>query len=137
MTICNKLLVLFFGLFALIASVYLAGCSNQTETVVQTLHIAGGQSNSFPINLKSGDLIEGSFTVLGPTDLATLDIKFAVLDPSGNNVFGPIQTRAQSFTYRAQTNGLHFLYVDNTYWILTSKTVNLTYTCPRRAIIVK
>ena len=84
---------------------------------------------SIPVTLKSGDLIEGSFTVSGPTNL---DISFSVQDPAGSNAYGPVRSRSGAFTYRAQTTGIHHLYIDNTYSWFTGKIVSLTYTYPMR-----
>ena len=122
-----KVLVIF--IICLITTGLLLSCGTQTQTLTKNIDLSAGQYTSIPVNLKTGDLVEGNFTVQGPTNL---DIKFAVQDPSGNNVYGPIQARSQSFTYKAKTDGNHFLFIDNTYSLFNSKAVMISYTCPNR-----
>jgi hypothetical protein len=111
-------------------------CCNQQSTslpptvkTTRNLDLKAGQYLTLSFTLNSGDLVEGTFAVLGPTNL---DIKFAIQDPSGANVYGPTRSRSGSFTYRAQTTGHHSLFLDNSYSLTTGKIVTLTYTLPRR-----
>lgn len=101
--------------------------STVTTTRTETLKAAQYMSISFSLN--SGELVEGSFAVQGPTNL---DIKFAIQDPDGKNVYGPVRGRSGIFTYRAERAGLHCFFVDNTYSLATGKIVRLTYSLPRR-----
>ena len=107
----------------------LVGCGASTATKTENINLKAGEYLSIPVILETEDLVEGTFTVQGPTNL---DIKFAIQDSSGTTVYGPIQSRSQSFTYRAQAEGTHFLYLDNTYSFLNEKSVLLTYTYSER-----
>ena len=100
-----------------------------TVTTTENITLKAGQYMSISLTLRPGELVDGSFTVQGPT---TLDIKFAVQDPSGRNVYGPVRSRSGSFTYRARSAGVHYLYIDNTYSLVTGKIITLSYTHPRR-----
>ncbi len=104
-------------------------CGPTKRTSTQDITLSSGEYASIPVNLNSGDLVEGSFTVQGPTNL---DIAFAVQDPTGRNVYGPVRSRSSTFTYRAQMGGIHYLYLDNTYSLFTGKIVSVTYTFPMR-----
>jgi hypothetical protein len=128
MKIQNVFTIVSLLLALIIMTGLLGSCGITNQTTKQTINLSAGQYLTIPVNLKSGDLVEGSFTVSGPSDL---DIRFAIQDPAGKNVYGPVRSRSGSFTYRAQAMGLHYLYVDNTYSLFTGKIVSLTYTSPR------
>lgn len=121
--------ILSLGILILFVGSLLMGCGTTTETKTENINLSAGEYLSIPVNLKSGDLVEGTFTVQGPTNL---DIKFAIQNPTATVVYGPIQSRSQSFSYRAKTQGIHYLYIDNTYSLLTEKVVLLLYTYPKR-----
>jgi hypothetical protein len=121
--------VILLGCLLLVALSPLLGCGLTKQTTTREVTLSAGQYMTVPFNLEAGDLVEGSFTVLGPSNL---DIKFAIQDPAGRNVYGPIRSRSGSFTYRAQTTGRHHFYIDNTYSLFSEKAVSLTYTRPRR-----
>jgi hypothetical protein len=122
----NKIRILLLFVAGLLLS-----CNEGPSTVTSTenLSLKAGQYMSIPFNMNPGELAEGSFTVQGP---ANLDIKFAVQDPNGNNVYVPVRLRSGSFTYRAQMAGVHSLFIDNTFSISNGKIVRLAFRRPRR-----
>jgi emp24/gp25L/p24 family/GOLD len=119
--------LLFPLLAALLITSLSVGCSALAGSTTQTQNVtlSAGQYETIPISLNSGHMITGSFAVSGPTDL---DIKFSIEDPQGAVVYGPVRSRSQSFSYDASTAGTYYLYLDNTYSLLTSKAVTVTYT---------
>ena len=119
----TKCKILLWGISLLLITTLSVSCALVKSTTTQNINIQAGQYTSIPVTLNSGDLIEGSFTVSGPTDL---DIKFSVQNPTGTSVFGPTRSRSGSFSYRAQTTGVHYLYLDNTYSLFTGKIVSLS-----------
>ena len=121
--------ILFLVCLIVLAIISVTACSPSTKTTSETVNLKAGEYWTSPINLKAGDLIEGSFSVSGPTNL---NIKFAIQNPSGANVYGPVQYRSYSFSYRAQTDGVHHLYLDNTYSWFEGKIISLSVTCPHR-----
>ena len=74
--------------------------------------------------LKQGDRIEGEFTVRGGND----DIIFYIKDPYGNIIYEPAgQVHGwHKFSITASSNGAYTLYFDNTFSLITSKSVYLT-----------
>lgn len=79
--------------------------------------------------LEQGDRIEGEFTVRGGDD----DIIFYIKDPYGNIVYEPPgQVHGwHKFSITASSNGAYTLYFDNTFSLITSKSVYLTIRiCP-------
>jgi hypothetical protein len=107
------------------------GCRPSASTIARTenIKLKAGEYMSISLDLAAGDLVEGSFAVRGPEKF---DIKFAVQDPSGKNVFGPVKLRSGTFAYRVRTAGAYCLFIDNSYSISNGKIVSLTYTRPRR-----
>ena len=113
----------------LIVTLGLIASCTRTVTEHSEITLSSGQYMTIPVNLKAGDLIDGSVTVVGGTNL---DIAFAIQDPNGRNATDLVRKRSHNFTYRARQDGIHHLYLDNTYSLLTGKIVSLTFKHPIR-----
>jgi hypothetical protein len=77
------------------------------------------------IGLHSGDAVVGSIDVIGGSGN---DINFYVTDPNGNTVLNYYRTSHSSFSFSASITGTYFLRFDNSFSLISSKSVSLDYT---------
>lgn len=92
------------------------------EPVVKGGEVAGGRSDSIPIQLKKGEMVQGKIIARKEALRVTID------DPAGKEVqnFGEIVHG--SFFYAAKTDGEHYIVITNpNRWAIGTKGYTLTY----------
>jgi len=115
-----KVLIIFFSL-VIVTSLLQAVDAEQVKTIT----IPAGQVFVNTFNLEKGEVLTFSLTVSGGND----DINLWVTDPSGFNIIrkqGVIGGWGPE-AFEATTNGAYSIHLDNSFSILTSKFVALTY----------
>jgi len=92
---------------------------------VETFNVAAGDQNIFTLNLREGMNIEGSISVTGGSGN---DIDFWIIDPTGNTILnlGRI-SHGTEFEFSVDQNGAYSLHFDNSFSLLSTKNVVLTY----------
>ena len=92
---------------------------------VETVAVPPGTTQSIVFNLDNGDKVTGSLSVAGG---AGNDVNFIVKDPAGNPII-PERRVAEgwNFDFTATSNGAYTLYFDNSFSIVSSKQVSLSY----------
>jgi len=102
-------------------STFLIGCVfAETETfTVPALHEVTRN-----VGLTSGDKISGSIVVAGG---GGNDINFYATDPDGNVIFSYDHVTQRTFSFTASKTGTYILHFDNSFSMLSSKTVTLDY----------
>jgi hypothetical protein len=92
----------------------------------QSVTVSAGQQQLFQLtNVNSGYKITGSFQVTGGSGN---DIKFWITDPEGNTILnlGTV-SKGTSFDFTASKSGIYILHFDNSFSLISSKVVSLTY----------
>ena len=91
---------------------------------VKTVNVPAGYTQTLTFNLDKGAKFTGSLSVSGGNN----DINFWVANPTGDYIV-PKQgvTIGKSFQFVADNSGGYTLNFDNTFSLITSKTVTLTY----------
>ncbi len=77
-----------------------------------------------PFTLNQGDVVEGNITVTGGL---TNDINFNVTDPNGNTIVTLSRVTQSPFSFQAETSGTYTLIFDNSFSLLTSRSVTFDY----------
>lgn len=92
---------------------------------VETVQVGPLSEQMLTFNLQTGQKFTGSLAISGGSGE---DIDFRVVDPSGATIvnLGRVSHGA-TFEFTAQESGAYILHFDNTFSLLSSKTVNLTY----------
>jgi hypothetical protein len=117
--------LLFLGIVVLIIGLYFylvpLGMSN---TKTDNFQVSPLQYRTVTFILNKGDRIEGYFTVLGGSN----DIRFNIKDPYASTILdaGTVTGR-RDFAFTAEYSGAYTLTFDNSYSLLTTKTVFLSY----------
>ncbi|KAG2478122.1 MAG: conserved exported protein of unknown function [Nitrosopumilales archaeon] len=97
-------------------------------TRVEEFTVSPGEVRILTINLKSGDRVGGSFAISGGNN----DVNFWVADPAGRFIISKQGvTGGKDFSFTASREGLHHINYDNSFSIITSKYVSLSYTVER------
>jgi hypothetical protein len=91
---------------------------------VQTFTVPSLSQTTQILSLNAGDAVEGSITVSGGL---TNDINFNVTDPNGNTIISYSRVTQTPFIFQAQTTGTYTLIFDNSFSLLTSRSVTLDY----------
>lgn len=76
------------------------------------------------IGLNDGDKVSGSISVVGGSGN---DINFYVTDPNGNTITRYDRVTQTSFSFSASMTGTYVMHFDNSFSILSSKSVTLDY----------
>jgi len=99
---------------------------------VQNLVVQPGQAYTVAISLTNGDQVTGSLSITGGSGN---DVNFWVTDPSGATIenLGRV-SQGGSFQFSAVQSGGYTLHIDNSFSILSSKQVTLTYNVAATAI---
>jgi len=95
-----------------------------TAFCVQTFTVPALSQSTQTLSLNPGDVVEGSLTVTGGL---TNDINFNVTAPNGNTIVSYARVTQTSFTFQAETTGTYTLIFDNSFSLLTSRSVMLDY----------
>lgn len=77
------------------------------------------------IGLSDGDKVSGSISVVGGSGN---DINFYVTDPNGNTIRRYDRVTQTSFSFSASMTGTYVMHFDNSFSLLSSKSVTLDYT---------
>jgi hypothetical protein len=101
-------------LSALIVSVY----ASETFTVPSLSQITR------TVNLSQGDSVSGSISVYGGSGN---DINFRVTDPNGNTLVSYDRITYTSFSFSASMTGTYNMIFDNSFSLISSKSVTLDY----------
>ena len=91
---------------------------------IEQFEVFAGGIQTMTLNLQNGDFVKGSVSVTGGSN----DVNFWVTDPSGNFIVrkqGIID--GTDFEFKSERDGAHTLHFDNSFSIVTSKLVTLTY----------
>lgn len=91
---------------------------------VETISVPAGYVQTLTVNLDKGAKFTGSLSIAGGNN----DINFWVANPTGDHII-PKQGVGvgKSFQFEAESNGGYTLNFDNSFSLITSKTVTLTY----------
>ncbi len=76
------------------------------------------------VSLKEGDSVTGSITVSGGSGN---DINLYVTDPNGNTILRYNRATRTSFSFSASMTGTYKMHFDNSFSIISSKSVTLDY----------
>jgi hypothetical protein len=92
---------------------------------VETVQVGALSEQTLVFNLQTGQKFTGSLAISGGSGN---DINFRVTDPTGATILnlGRVSVGG-SFDFTAQESGAYTLYFDNSFSLLSSKTVSLTY----------
>jgi hypothetical protein len=104
--------------FALFLLLLISAYASETFTVPNL------QTNVRTISLKEGDSVTGSITVSGGSGN---DVNFYATDPNSNTILRLDRTTQTSFSFSATTTGTYTMIFDNTFSLISSKTVTLDY----------
>ena len=91
---------------------------------VQTFTVPALSKSTQTLTLNQGDVVEGNITVTGGL---TNDINFNVTDPNGNTIVSFARVTQTPFSFQAETTGTYTMIFDNTFSILTTRSVTLDY----------
>ncbi len=112
--------------FILISSFIFLNSVNAAE--VSQYHVTAGTVQTQAFNLQKGDELIGSISVTGGNH----DINFWVTDPSGQFIIGKQGiVSGKDFSFKVSRSGAYVLNFDNSFSLLTSKVVTLSYDIKR------
>lgn len=112
--------IIFLPLIFLLSLSLIAGVAG-----AETFTVPSGQEVTRSIGLNNGDRVSGSLSVVGGTGN---DINFYVTAPNRNIILRYDRTTQTSFSFTASMTGTYVIHFDNSFSILTSKSVTLDYT---------
>lgn len=99
---------------------------------VDVLNINPGRGQILVLDLNSDDRVKGSLAVSGGSGN---DINFWVTDPDGTTILGLGRVnRGADFNFQASESGGYTLHFDNSFSIVSTKTVTLSYDIDRTII---
>lgn len=115
--------LLTFGITAILLSVVALSFVNASS--VETVQVSPLTWQSLIFNLDTGQKFSGSLSISGGSGN---DINFRITDPQGTTILdlGRV-SQGKSFDFTAQASGAYTFYFDNTFSLLSTKTVSLTY----------
>lgn len=91
----------------------------------QTFAVPARSQTTSTLTLVQGDQVTGNLNVTGgPND----DINFVITDPNGNPIQNYDHITQTPFSFQAQTSGNYTFTFDNSFSLLSSKSVTLDYT---------
>jgi hypothetical protein len=91
---------------------------------VKTIVVPAGYTQTLTFNLNKDAKFTGSVSVSGGNN----DINFWVANPTGDHIIPKQGVHVgKSFQFEAESNGGYTLNFDNSFSLVTSKTVTLTY----------
>jgi hypothetical protein len=119
----EKKILLFTGIMAILSLTVAFSLVNASS--VQTVQVAPMTEQMLIFNLQTGQKFTGTLAISGGSGE---DIDFRVVDPSGATIvnLGRVSHGA-TFEFTAQESGAYTLHFDNSFSLLSTKTVNLTY----------
>lgn len=90
----------------------------------QTFTVPALSQTTQTFTLNQGDVVEGNITVTGGL---TNDINFNVTDPNGNTIVSLSRVTQSPFSFQAGTSGTYTMIFDNSFSLLTSRSVTFDY----------
>ena len=90
----------------------------------QTFTVPALSSTTQKLNLNAGDSVSGSLSVVGGSGN---DINFQVTDPNGNTLVSYSRVTGTSFSFSASMTGTYTMTFDNSFSLISSKSVTLNY----------
>lgn len=113
--------LLFLGFIVLVVGLYFyVSPYLTTNTTTDTFTVQALHYNVASTQLSKGDRVEGYFTVVGGNG----DIDFRIKDPYGSVILDAGRvTGRRDFAFTAEFSGTYTYYFDNTFSLITSKTV--------------
>lgn len=103
-----------------------------TKTRTEDYDVPALQTLTLTMHFEEGERIEGYFTVRGGND----DVKFYIKNPYGAIILDAgMMTGRHDFAFTAEHTGVFTLYFDNTFSLLTSKTIFFSYQLTVRTIL--
>lgn len=90
----------------------------------QTFTVPALSKTTQTLNLSAGDSVSGSLSVLGGSGN---DINFQVTDPMGNTLVSYDRVTSTSFSFSASMTGTYTMTFDNSFSLISSKSVTLNY----------
>jgi len=90
----------------------------------ETLTVPAWQEVVRTVGLSEGDKVSGSITVYGG---GGNDVDFYVTHPNGGTILRYDKATQTSFSFTATTTGTYTMHFDNSFSILSSKSVTLDY----------
>ncbi len=92
---------------------------------VETTQVPALSSQTWVINLDSGDSFSGSLSISGGSGN---DIDFSVTNPGGTTVVGLGRvSQGSAFDFTADQSGAYTFHLGNTFSVFSSKTVSMSY----------
>lgn len=91
----------------------------------QTFTVPNLGSQVMSLNLTQGDSVSGSISVSGGSGN---DVNIQITDPNGNSLGSYDRTTYESFSFTASISGTYELTFDNSFSLLSSKSVTVDYT---------
>lgn len=115
--------ILSLGIIAILSLTVAFSLANASS--VETVQVGPLSQQTLIFNLDSGQKFSGSLSISGGSGN---DIDFWVTDPTGTTILnlGRV-SQGTSFDFTAQASGAYTFYFDNSFSLLTTKTVSLTY----------
>lgn len=96
----------------------------ETQTQEASFTVASSAKHTIPIEVRSGQSIEGYFSVTGRENY----IDFYIKDPAGGLAYGVVRAQgSHSFQAQAKITGLHTLYFDNSISFGSSREISVHY----------
>jgi hypothetical protein len=112
-------LLLTLGLFAFVLA------SPAYASTVQQCNVAAGSQCTLTFNLNNGDSVSGSISVTGGSGN---DVNFYISDPTGGQIYNAGRVSGgTSFSFTANSSGAYILHFDNSFSLLSSKQVTVSY----------
>ena len=96
----------------------------RVEGTNETFTVPPWQEVVRTVTLKEGDTLSGRINVSGGSGN---DINFYVTDPDGNTILRYDRASSTSFSFTASKTGIYTLHFDNSFSIISSKSVTLEY----------
>ena len=109
----------------LIFVILLVAIIGYAKAGTETFTVPAWQEVVRTVGLSEGDKVSGSITVSGG---GGNDIDFYVTDPNGHTILRYDRATQTSFSFTASTVGTYTMHFDNSFSILSSKSVTLNYT---------
>lgn len=92
---------------------------------VQQCNVAAGSQCTLSFNLNSGDQVSGSISITGGSGN---DVNFYVTNPTGGQIYNAGRASGgTSFSFTSDSSGAYILHFDNSFSILTSNQVTISY----------
>ena len=114
---------LLFTLALLVFSVVLSVPVN--AATVQQCNASAGAQCTLTFNLNNGDKVSGSVSISGGS---ANDVNFYITNPSGGQIYNAGRINGgTTFSFTADTSGAYILHFDNSFSLLASKQVTVSY----------